>query len=404
MDTLARCNPTATAMHFGVYCDGPICGGLGHGICITGPRYKCAICPDTDFCANCEASPLNKHNATHPLIKLKTPIRSVHVSTTDNNDNQMGDAPEPAPVEKETTTSNAATQVQTIADVKPTKEFAEVTPEKVEPQAVKAESVKAESVKAESVKAESVKSEDAPALVATFVQDLVADGTVFAPGQRFTQAWCMRNNGTVSWPAGVSVQFVGGDYMFLKTDDSQLNATTTPNEVAPGEQVVFSVNLTATWPSSKRYISYWRLSSPDGTKFGDNIWCHIDVKEPTEEIDVKSEKDNFSCESVGDSVRDVEQEFESTNEDHSQASSQMIFPKLPVESPHHSVEDLASHKSDVSMPPSPVESHSTLALGDGDLEECSSLRDDESFMTDEEYDVLDASDEEAFEECMRMGK
>lgn len=293
----------------------------------------------------------------------------------------MGDiGPAPVEKEKEATTSNAATQVQTIADVKPTVEHVEV----VEPK------------KAPVPEAKPV--EDLTPLVATYVQDLVADGTVFAPGQHFTQAWCMRNTGTKAWPKGVTVQFVGGDYMYLKTDEAQLGATTTTTEVPSGEQVVFSVNLTATWPASKRYISYWRLSSPDGTKFGDNIWCQINVQEPAEEVEVKSEKDNISTESVGDSVRDVK-DFESVQEElvPSQASSQMIFPKLPVESPMHSVTDLASESSGVTVPPSPAATHSTVAMDD-----CS--YDDESFLTDEEYDVLDASDEEAFEECVRMSK
>ena len=39
---------------------------------IVGVRYKCAICPDFDFCEKCEAKMGEKHN--HPFVKYIKPI------------------------------------------------------------------------------------------------------------------------------------------------------------------------------------------------------------------------------------------------------------------------------------------------------------------------------------------
>jgi len=106
------------------------------------------------------------------------------------------------------------------------------------------------------------------------------------------------------------------------------------------------------------------------------------------------------------SVLESKDEFEDVSEhanDGSQASSQMIFPKLPVESPIASTENLVAGVSlkGENMPVSVPMSKTSTRMGDDESEvDVGSLGDEvESFLTDDEYDVLDASDEEAFEEC-----
>lgn len=511
-------------VHSGVYCDGSVCAQFKRGVCIRGVRFKCAICPDTDFCGTCEASPSNEHNPTHPMIRFKTPVRHVLVTSTDETKALMGDVPPTLPaaaaaaapaqqhasvvaaeLEKHKavaaaaaaaaaaqatatipttasastntvnpppgtaaaiTTTNTATQVQTIADVKPTEEFAvpvqtkkaeEKQPEQVEEKKEEKEEEpkpqpKAPAVPKPKAKAPAVPKPKAPAapkpkapavppmddLYATFVGDSIADGTALTVGQEFTQTWYMKNVGSSAWPTGITVKFCGGDYMFLKSAEDHLNATVTDSEVAPGVTVGFSVGLSATWPPNRSYISYWRLVAPDGRRFGDSLWCNINVTETPSRAHaaiehVESPKDEDrnsdadSLESVVDvnSVKSVkDDDLESTNGAlaRSQASSQMVFPKLPVESPVHSLEQLPAAAAVVAamapgskkakpvlpVPTSPTvtssSSHKTFALSeDGDVEEevdVSSI-DSEGFMTDEEYDVLCASDEE-FEECERI--
>lgn len=432
LDSLSVAPRLAGVKHNGVYCDGPICGQYcvqyRRG-CIQGPRYKCAICPDTDFCGTCEASPLNHHNISHPLIKFKSPIRNVHVTAIDKTNGVVtGDLPEPET--KREININTATQVQTIADVKPTEEFA--TPvEKVE-KAVEQAAGEVEKVVEVQVQTEPVKVNPVE-FHATFSGDSIADGTNLPAGQDFTQTWYMKNTGTTSWPAGVSVKFLGGDYMFLKSDEKSLNATVTDSEVQPGETASFSVGLSATWPPNKSYTSYWRLTAPDGQRFGDNIWCSINVVESpvapsemaTEHREEDENSDTYSSESVVDadsvkamslkaeSLKEEKDDFESVAENmvRSQAPSEMVFPKLEVESPVQSLESLPSRAStakaeDVLVPVSSVSSssHKTFAVSEnGDIEEevdISSIEGSEGFMTDEEYDVLCASDEE-FEDCER---
>ena len=112
--------------HYGVYCDGPHCATKGYCSWIVGDRYKCAVCHDFDLCAGCEASPLNKHNPTHPLIKLKTPIRNVTVQTLDSESSApLGDR---APSVASSVVSNASTSVQTVAETQPQKEVVPVVP------------------------------------------------------------------------------------------------------------------------------------------------------------------------------------------------------------------------------------------------------------------------------------
>jgi hypothetical protein len=52
-------------VHFGVKCDG--CGSFP----IIGCRFKCAVCPNFDYCEQCEKKLSEKHN--HPFLKIYEP-------------------------------------------------------------------------------------------------------------------------------------------------------------------------------------------------------------------------------------------------------------------------------------------------------------------------------------------
>jgi next-to-BRCA1 protein 1 len=255
-------------------------------------RYKCAICHDTDFCANCEAYPHSKHNRTHPLIKLKTSVRNVSVTTLGEN-KTMGDHTSfvKAPVHR--APSNAATQVQTIVDVKPAEATYRPLKEKIEIKDLLAEPIQ------EKIKVQDLLSSpneepkragpvDVTKLQAQFIRETVPDATLMQPGLRFIQVWTMRNTGTEAWPAGCSVRYTGGDNML----NVEKNAPSTITEIAEatetnvmsrpvevGEEIAFRVTMKAPMSEGTK-ISYWRLKTADGQAFGHRLWCHINVAAP----------------------------------------------------------------------------------------------------------------------------
>ncbi|KAK5663049.1 hypothetical protein OQA88_6465 [Cercophora sp. LCS_1] len=375
----ARIRVYSRPTHFGICCDGPLCmSARSNSTYIVGDRYKCAVCHDTDFCASCEASPANNHNKTHPLIKFKTPVRHVSVSTTGEHENgrlmpAMGDrihsrTSVTSSRSTETTPQNVLfTNIQTVVDVKPSEPSPTV---KAEEKEIKVEEVEAKPVESEK---QPVVSEE---LVAVFVRDTVADGTVYGPDHVFEQTWILRNEGTTAWPAGCSVKYVGGDYMGhvdsthpAATQDLEESCESTIcySSVAPGDEVPFTVFL-RTPQRSGRVVSNWRLTTKDGLKFGHRLWCDVVVEEPTPVVP-----------ELVKTTGAAEPKVPGPHQ------SQMIFPKLEKESPEASVHSEPQREAAPSV--------------DDDFEDCAEDEEwaedsSETFMTDDEYDILDASDEE----------
>jgi next-to-BRCA1 protein 1 len=242
---------------------------------------------------------------------------------------------------------------------------------------------------------------------AAYVRDTVIDGTVMAPNTVFTQTWTMRNTGAVAWPKGSSVRFVGGDALFnIDTNHptsvgilvSSMGSNELIESVAPMESADFAVTLKS--PSRVgRAISYWRLKTQDGVVFGDNLWCDIQVaepavpviQEPEPAVKVEAETETLNTESSGTMEAEVEEQ--STSE------SQMIFPKLEKESPVASTHEALAAADEALM----QEDEHDLA----DDVESLTLDEDETedgFMTDEEYDILDASDQEYAVEAQKSQK
>ena len=362
--------PTRPQRHYGIYCDGPLCAAKGYQTYITGDRYKCAVCHDTDFCANCEALPTSRHNRTHPLIKFKTPVRNVSVTTLGEKENgehhyTVGDQlPSTSSKSTETTpaapSANAATQVQTVAEVKPT---------------VPGIPVALSPAKEEIAKQEA--STPTSALQAHFLRDAISDGSILAPSNQFEQVWTVKNPGPHAWPAGCSVRFVGGDPMFNVDPNQPSNVTeivkatesnTIHRVVEVGEEVDFKVVMRTPEREGKA-ISYWRLKAADGFPFGHKLWCDINVRkeEPKEKL------------MPAPAAVAASEPSEST----------MIFPKLDKESPMSS-----THEAVAAAPAEPA------AVVDEDLAdevENLNLEDsetDDGFLTDEEYEMLSASEDE----------
>lgn len=258
-------------VHHGIYCDSPLCTNQDTQTYIQGVRYKCVVCSDTDFCASCEASPLSTHNKSHPLVKFKTPVKNVTIST-ENSDRtgkvrHLGDAGTP-PSHKHV--SHVTAPVKTVADIEPSQKTE--VPQQRRP-----------FFYSPSAAPPAPPKEEAP-LEALFVRDTVLDGTIVAPDTRFAQIWTLRNPGPRAWPSGCSVRFVGGDNMLnydSKSALSDINEATESNvtarEVQAGEEISFRVLLKAPLRVGQS-ISYWRLKSAEGMPFGHKLWCDVNVK------------------------------------------------------------------------------------------------------------------------------
>lgn len=114
-----------------------------------------------------------------------------------------------------------------------------------------------------------------PKLDSRFITDVnVIDGTMMAPLTPFTKIWRMRNNGTLVWPEGTQIVWIGGDGL-----SSKLSAgLQIPKDgLAVENELDIAVDFTAP-ELPGRYVSYWRMASPSGQKFGQRIWVLIQVE------------------------------------------------------------------------------------------------------------------------------
>lgn len=373
------------SVHVGICCDGPLCrDNEVYPSYIRGTRYKCAVCYDVDFCANCEASPASTHNKTHPLIMFKTPVRHVSVTTTGEHADGhempvMGDGQSIVSKSSETTLNGSESHITTDKAPVDVEHIAEEEkPQAMEPQPEEEEK--------EAVPPPAVQAVHEQDLKASFVQDTISDGTILPPNHVFEQSWTLRNDGQENWPAGCSVKFVGGDYMGHVDPNhpagiselvSASESTVCYAPLAPGQEFSFTV-LLRTPARAGKVISYWRLATSDGFKFGHRLWCDVNVrmiKEVPRAIPAPQVK--------------AEMEEQTNEQVDSQASSQMIFPKLEKESPVASIHEAA--EAEVEAVPAEVKIEDKESDDGWDLS-------DDGFMTDEEYDILDASDEEYLEE------
>ena len=392
------------AIHYSIRCDGPLCKNKMNFL--RGDRYKCAVCDDIDFCSACEALPFNPHNRTHPLIKFVTPVRNVMVTTYGERENgetmvTMGDRTPMRSQSTETTaapSANAATQVQTVAEVKPepAKEPAKKAQKALEPAKKPSPPI----------------ADLAAQLEAHFVRDSIPDGQIVVPGIAIEQTWSLRNPGPCEWPAGCCVRYIGGDYMLNVDDrrpsslsdlDRAIQSNTIDTPVAVGAEVQFTVKLKTPQRAGKA-ISYWRLKTPDGMPFGHKLWCDVDVKvTPAPALAHNSPKANsdpvgpVKNTALADYRAYLDKDEEKTKAILAEKlhESQMVFPKLDKESPVNS-----THETEKEQLSTAASTTTTTEVQDqeDDLESLGMADDetDDAFLTDEEYEILETgSGEEA---------
>jgi len=192
---------------------------------IVGIRFKCTICNDFDLCSDCEAKEV--HPTGHPLMKIK--VRK-------EKDDMSGVWRRKCPMAERKTRG---------------------------PRRCMAKSQR---------------------LYAKFIGDsTIQDRSYLAPGSQHIKTWEMLNTGFIAWPAGVKVQLLSGDRDVI--DASSMDITLP--EVQPNEGCF--INLIVNAPEKPgRYITYFRLVSPTGTRFGPRFWLDFFVPEPEPVVEQKA--------------------------------------------------------------------------------------------------------------------
>ncbi|XP_019185108.1 PREDICTED: protein NBR1 homolog isoform X3 [Ipomoea nil] len=119
-----------------------------------------------------------------------------------------------------------------------------------------------------------------PKLDSRFIQDVnILDGTIIAPLTQFTKIWRMRNNGNFVWPQGTQLVWIGGDRL---SDAISVELEITAAGLPVEHELDVAVDFVA--PNLPgRYVSYWRMASPSGQKFGQRVWVLIQVATSTME-------------------------------------------------------------------------------------------------------------------------
>lgn len=218
-NALAMSHEDSSAVHSGVRCNG--CNVVP----ITGPRYKCTVCLDYDFCSNCEASV--EH--AHPFLKLRT---SAQVPRT---------------------------LICTVPDQEERPNWRCGRGRKF--------------IGGGQCKRKNRQAEAETRLACRFVKDVVGrDGDYQTPGSSFLKAWRLRNAGAIPWPQGCKLICVNGDFSG--------EAVALP-PLQPNEEIDVTVVCIAPIEEG-RFNSFWRAVDNEGTRFGQRIWITINVGTPVE--------------------------------------------------------------------------------------------------------------------------
>jgi len=202
--------------------------------------------------------------------------------------------------------------------------------------------------------------------------------------------------------------------MFGSLTEEEASDYSTSQVVEPGHAAAFSVKLVAPEFPKRRVISYWRLTAPDGSRFGHKFWCDIEVEKAKSKEIVETKNEEPTKEVVEDVEVKKELEEKSASDEQemdnsvSSTSSQMVFPKLEKESVILSPEPVlaavptdAEDETPVASIHSPINSPAwtlTLSEEEGHTSDAPTSEDDvESLMLDDEdYEVLETSDDDGY--------
>jgi len=159
--------------------------------------------------------------------------------------------------------------------------------------------------------------------LARFVTDLTApDGSNFLTNQSFVKVWKVRNEGNTAWPEDTHLVFVGGDLL------SNIQSVAVPS-IKPGEEIDIAVDMIT--PSKPgRYISYWRLSQADGSRFGQRMWADVVVASDNSKSAQKPTSTNANQVPITQSSSSSTMEVETQTQLPSQSQNQTQTQSIPL--------------------------------------------------------------------------
>ncbi|KAI8889708.1 hypothetical protein K501DRAFT_328870 [Backusella circina FSU 941] len=240
-------------VHFGVHCD-------NCQVMIKGIRYKCGHCPDFDLCEACERLPC--HEESHVFLKIKSPIQSLPMKPLLPRfiDFQMKpgmDAQTPIIIKSDC--RQRCTDKKNGSEVPLLNTEEQVIPEHIVPKETDYAPV-----------------EPKPTLSASFIVDVnIPDGTTVTPNTTFIKMWKLKNTGSQPWPAGSQLVYHSGD--ILRSYPCTHPYGFAVPSIGPNEEACVVAELEAP-ENPGEYTSYFSVTSPEGTRFGDVLWCTIKVE------------------------------------------------------------------------------------------------------------------------------
>ncbi|KAL9558053.1 hypothetical protein MBANPS3_001076 [Mucor bainieri] len=281
--------PTARIQHLGVECDH--CQANIQGI-----RYKCGHCTNYDLCETCEHQAATIHDKTHAFIKIRYPIQSIVKKPLLPKFKELNDTCKSIVQEMIHTINEMSAHIiskpeeiiTTISAASSTSSLtATATTTTTTAAAATVGSATVSSTPASSAALPITKPTPNTVIDASFVSDLnIPDGTIIVPRKTFIKMWKLKNTGNVDWPLGSHLLFNGGSIL-RPYPISRPDCFAVP-VISPDEETCVTAELQAP-DSPGHYTSFFCLCTPDGERFGDNIWCTIKVDE-----DLEPEKDGES--------------------------------------------------------------------------------------------------------------
>ncbi|CAI4215386.1 unnamed protein product [Parascedosporium putredinis] len=335
-----------------------------HAICdkcdkfIRGVRHKCLDCPDWDYCGECikDASTDHAGHRFAPIYESLTHTGPMRSSFHPIHEGICCDGPSASPTLSTTGVDRNGKELPMMGDAisPPTTRLSSNATSRREPTISSPRAV---------INVEPSEPEPAPAAhqekaivkeVQGSEQAEKAQETPAKPErtpEKLDSTWVLRNSGDVAWPAGCAVKFVGGDYM----------GHVDSNHPAGISELVSASESTVCYDTLEPGKDYpFTVRAPVSQESQPAAFHKQETRQPEPVVD----------------------------------SSQVVFPKLDKESPVSSIhqESNKEAESEEQAPLSPRE------VEFDDLEGEVWDGSDEGFLTDEEYDILDASDEEYHED------